>query len=176
MTRFIYIIITSILLSSCLNSDNDRKASHLDSLINEYKNLDTLVHRMEYEKAENLYKDYKHLSEESQELLNNFNPKKIKNLKFTSDLKIIKRSIKPYLETHKNLSKKIPKNIKELKNLQTDIEHNIYTDEEISLFLKQEKEHLLKIQENLNVVSVKFQNVEQRIIKIKNKIQDLKHD
>ena len=75
----------------------------------------------------------------SRTALDNLNPNDIKDVTFINKLKLLKRSLKPYIKTNQNLTKKIPNNIQELKHLKNDISKNVYDKSEVNNFIAKEK-------------------------------------
>ena len=128
-----------MLLSACSRSYFNEEIATVDSLIIEYNQLKIEVDSMNFEEAKLQYNEYELLMRKSRSALNNLNPNDIKNVTFINKLKLLKRSLKPYIKTNQNLTKNIPKNIQELRHLKNDISNNMYDKSEVDNFIAKEK-------------------------------------
>lgn len=128
-----------MLLSSCSHSSFNEDIAAVDSLIIEYNQLNIVVDSMKFDKAKIQYNEYELLMRKFRNMSDNLNPNDIKNATFINKLKLLKRSLKPYIKTYQNLSKNIPKNIQELKHLKNDISNNVYDKSEVYNFIMKEK-------------------------------------
>ena len=128
-----------MLLSACSRSSLNKELTNIDSLITEYNQLKILVDSMNFNKAKLQYNEYELLMRKSRTSLENLKPNEIKDAEFINKLKLLKRSLKPYIKTHQNLTKNIPNNIQELKHLQNDISNNVYDRLESHNFISKEK-------------------------------------
>ena len=93
---------------------------------------------MNFDEAKLQYNEYELLMRKSRTALDNLNPNDIKDVKFINKLKLLKRSLKPYIKTNQNLTKNIPRNIQELKHLKNDISNNVYDKSEVDNFIAKE--------------------------------------
>ena len=128
-----------MLLSACSRSSFNEEIATVDSLITEYNQLKIEVDSMNFEEAKLQYNEYELLMRKSRTALDNLNPNDIKDVTFINKLKLLKRSLKPYIKTNQNLTKKIPRNIQELKHLKNDISNNVYDKSEVDNFIAKEK-------------------------------------
>ena len=128
-----------MLLSACSRSSFNKELATVDSLITEYKQLKIEVDSMNFDEAKLQYNEYELLIRKSRTALDNLNPNDIKDATFINKLKLLKRSLKPYIKTNQNLTKNIPRNIQELKHLKNDISNNVYDKSEVDNFLAKEK-------------------------------------
>ena len=128
-----------MLLSACSRSSFNEELATVDSLITEYNQLKIVVDSMNFDEAKLQYNEYELLMRKSRMALDNLNPNDIKDATFINKLKLLKRSLKPYIKTYQNLSKNIPKNIQELKHLKNDISNNVYEKSEVDHFIVKEK-------------------------------------
>ena len=147
MKYLVYIFTLVILLSACSHSSINEDLATVDSLITEYNQLKILVDTMNFEEAKLQYKEYELLMRKSRTALDNLKPDDIKDVAFINKLKLLKRSLKPYIKTHHNLNKNIPRNIQELKHLKNDISNNVYDKSEVYNFIAKEKLLLNDIKE-----------------------------
>ena len=128
-----------MLLSACSRSSFNEELTTVDSLITEYNQLKIEVDSMNFDEAKLQYNQYEMLLRKSRKALDNLNPNDIKDATFINKLKLLKRSLKPYIKTNQNLTKKIPRNIRELKHLKNDISNNVYDKSELDNFISKEK-------------------------------------
>ena len=128
-----------MLLSACSQSSFNKELSTIDSLITEYNQLKIEVDSMNIDEAKLQYNEYELLMRKSRTALDNLNPNDIKDATFINKLKLLKRSLKPYIKTNQNLTKNIPRNIQELKHLKNDISNNVYEKSEVDHFIVKEK-------------------------------------
>ena len=128
-----------MLLSACSRSSFNEELATVDSLITEYNQLKIVVDSMSFDEAKLQYNEYELLMRKSRTALDNLNPNDIKDAAFINKLKLLKRSLKPYIKTHQNLTKNIPRNIQELKHLKNDISNNVYDKSEAYNFIAKEK-------------------------------------
>lgn len=147
MKHLAYILTGVMLLSACSHSSFNEKINTIDSLITEYNELQILVDSMRIDDAKLLYNEYELLMRKSRATLDNLNPIDIKDAAFINKLKLLKRSLNPYIKTHQNLTKNIQENTQELKHLQSDISNNIYNKSEADNFITKEKSLLNKNKE-----------------------------
>ncbi len=129
----------AMLLLACSRSSFNEEISTVDSLIIEYNQLKIVVDSMSFEEAKLQFNEYEMLMRKSRTALDNLNPNNIKDATFINKLKVLKRSLNPYIKTHRNLTKNIPRNIQELKNLKNDISNNVYDKYETDNFIAKEK-------------------------------------
>ena len=139
MKYIVYILTGATLLSACSRSSFNKELVTVDSLITEYNQLKIEVDSMKFEEAKLQYNEYELLMRKSRTALDNLNPNDIKDVTFINKLKLLKRSLKPYIKTNQNLTKKIPNNIQELKHLKNDISKNVYDKSEVNNFIAKEK-------------------------------------
>ena len=139
MKFLVYILTLVILLSACSRSSFNKELATVDSLIIEYNQLKIEVDSMNFDKAKLQYNEYELLMRKSRTALDNLNLNDIKDAKFINKLKLLKRSLKPYIKTNQNLTKNIPRNIQELKHLKNDISNNVYDKSEVDNFIAKEK-------------------------------------
>ena len=139
MKYLVYILTGVILLSACSRSSFNKELATVDSLIIEYNQLKIEVDSMNFDEAKLQYKKYELLMRKSRTALDNLNPNDIKDATFINKLKLLKRSLKPYRKTNQNLTKNIPRNIQELKNLKNDISNNVYDKSVVDNFIAKEK-------------------------------------
>ena len=111
MKYIVYILTGATLLSACSRSSFNKELVTVDSLITEYNQLKIEVDSMNFDEAKLQYKKYELLMRKSRTALDNLNPNDIKDATFINKLKLLKRSLKPYIKTNQNLTKKIPNNI-----------------------------------------------------------------
>ena len=128
-----------MLLSACSRSSFNKELATVDSLINEYNQLKIEVDSMNFDEAKLKYNEYELLMRKTRTALDNLNPNDIKDVTFINKLKLLKRSLKPYIKTSQNLTKNIPRNIQELKHLKNDISNNVYDKPEVDNFIAKEK-------------------------------------
>ena len=128
-----------MLLSACSRSSFNEELATVDSLITEYNQLKIVVDSMNFDEAKLQYNEYELLMRKSRTALDNLNPNDIKDATFINKLKLLKRSLKPYIKTNQNLTKNIPRNIQELKHLKNDISNNVYEKSEVDHFIVKEK-------------------------------------
>lgn len=128
-----------MLLSACSRSAFNEELATVDSLITEYNQLKIVVDSMNFDEAKLQYNEYELLMRKSRTALDNLNPNDIKDATFINKLKLLKRSLKPYIKTNQNLTKNIPRNIQELKHLKNDISNNVYDKSEVDNFIAKEK-------------------------------------
>lgn len=128
-----------MLLSACSRSSFNEELATVDSLITEYNQLKIVVDSMNFDEAKLQYNEYELLMRKSRMALDNLNPNDIKDATFINKLKLLKRSLKPYIKTNQNLTKNIPRNIQELKHLKNDISNNVYEKSEVDHFIVKEK-------------------------------------
>ena len=128
-----------MLLSACSRSSFNKELATVDSLITEYKQLKIEVDSMNFDEAKLQYNEYELLMRKTRTALDKLNPNDIKDVKFINKLKLLKRSLKPYIKTNQNLNENIPRNIQELKHLKNDISNNVYDKSEVDNFLAKEK-------------------------------------
>ena len=128
-----------MLLSACSRFYFNEEIATVDSLIIEYNQLKIEVDSMNFEEAKLQYNEYELLMRKSRAALNKLNPNDIKDITFINKLKLLKRSLKPYIKTNQNLTKNIPKNIQELRRLKNDISNNVYDKSEVDNFIAKEK-------------------------------------
>lgn len=128
-----------MLISACSQSSFNKELATIDSLITEYNQLKIEVDSMNIDEAKLQYNEYELLMRKSRTALNNLNPNDIKDATFINKLKLLKRSLKPYIKTNQNLTKNIPRNIQELKHLKNDISNNVYEKSEVDHFIVKEK-------------------------------------
>ena len=128
-----------MLLSACSRSSFNKELATVDSLINEYNQLKIEVDSMNFDEAKLKYNEYELLMRKTRTALDNLNPNDIKDVTFINKLKLLKRSLKPYIKTSQNLTKNIPRNIQELKHLKNDISNNVYEKSELDHFIVKEK-------------------------------------
>ena len=140
MKYLVYMLmVVMLLLSSCSRSSFNEDIATVDSLITEYNQLKILVDSMKFDEAKLQYNEYELLMRKSRTALDKLNPNDIKDATFINKLKLLKRSLKPYIKTYHNLNKNIPKNIQELKHLKNDIFNNVYDKSEVTHFISKEK-------------------------------------
>ena len=139
MKHLVYTLTLAILLSGCYRSSFNEEITSVDSLITEYNLLKIVVDSMNFDEAKLQYNEYESLMRKSRMALENLNPKDIKDATFINKLKLLKRSLNPYIKTHRNLTKNIPRNIQELKHLKNDISNNAYDKSEVNNFIAKEK-------------------------------------
>ena len=128
-----------MLLSACSHSSFNEELTTIDSLITEYNQLKVVVDSMNFDEAKLQYNEYELLMTKSRTALENLDRKDIKDVAFINKLKLLKRSLNPYIKTHQNLAKNIPRNIQELKRLQNDISNNVYNKSKADNFITKEK-------------------------------------
>ena len=128
-----------MLLSACSRSSFNEELATVDSLITEYNQLKIVVDSMNFDEAKLQYNEYELLMRKSRTALDNLNPNDIKDATFINKLKLLKRSLKPYIKTNQNLTKNIPRNIQELNHLKNDISNNVYDKSEVDNFIAKEK-------------------------------------
>ena len=134
-----YILTGVMLLSACSRSSFNKELATVDSLITEYNQLKIEVDSMNIDEAKLQYNQYELLVKKTRTALDNLNQNDIKDATFINKLKLLKRSLKPYIKTNQNLTKNIPRNIQELKHLKNDISNNVYDKSEVDNFLAKEK-------------------------------------
>ena len=139
MKYLVYILTGVILLSACSRSSFNKELATVDSLITEYNQLKIEVDSMNFDEAKLQYNEYELLMRKSRKALDNINLNDIKDATFINKLKLLKRSLKPYIKTNQNLTKNIPRNIQELKHLKNDISNNVYDKSEVDNFIAKEK-------------------------------------
>ena len=139
MKYLVYILSGVILLSACSRSSFNKELATVDSLIIGYNQLKIEVDSMNFDEAKLQYNEYELLMRKSRKALDNINLNDIKDATFINKLKLLKRSLKPYIKTNQNLTKNIPRNIQELKHLKNDISNNVYDKSEVDNFIAKEK-------------------------------------
>lgn len=174
MKKILFVISLIIIFSNCSVSQYDYNIKSIDSLIVKYEKLHTSIINMKVTTAEIQYEEYKNLEKESKQTLEEYNIENIKDLKFITDLKKLKRYIKPYMVAHKKLPIKIKKNIEELESLKSDIKNKKYQEKEIKKYLNEERKLFLNQKNNFISLNKNFEECNVLLVNIEKQIQDLK--
>ena len=145
MKYLVYILSAVMLLSACSRSSFNEELSTVDSLITEYNQLTILIDSMPIKKVKEYFIDYNNFFDDTKKQIVKIEKKDLEDLSFIDHFKGVKKGFKNFDKKQAKLQKKINRNITELNNLKTDLEHNIHTKQLIKSYIQEERKELLQL-------------------------------
>ena len=134
-----------MLLSACSRSSFNEELATVDSLITEYNQLKIVVDSMPIKNVKEYFIDYNDFFEETKKQIVKIETKDLKDLSFMDAFKGVKKGFKNFDKKQAKLQKQINRNITELNNLKTDLEHNIHTKQLTKSYIQEERKELLQL-------------------------------
>lgn len=135
----IYLLIISALLMACSNPKMDAEKQTINQLQSQYDSLLLEANAIDIQSAGKNIKKYKEVITYAQEKLDSSNKPSMETMNFLNDLKLTRRPFKNAANTKKTLSSSIIENKKQLQNLNNDLKRSVFSKQELSNILEQEK-------------------------------------
>lgn len=146
----IHLLIISGLLMACSNQKMDIEKQTINQLQSQYDSLLLVTEAIDIRSASNNLKKYKEAIELAREKIDGSKKPSLETMNFVNNLKLTRRPFKNAAATKKSLASSIIENKKQLQNLYNDFKQSVFSEQELSNILEQEKTLL---QENIQKVT-----------------------
>ena len=134
-----HLVFISALLMACSNPKMHAEIELISQMQNQYDSLLIVANAIDIQSAGKNLKKYKEVITYAQEKIDGSSKPSMKTMNFLNDLKLTRRPFKNAATTKKSLSSSIIENKKQLQNLNNDLKRSVFSKQELSNILEQEK-------------------------------------
>ena len=145
-----YLLIISALLMACSNPKMDAEKQTINQLQSQYDSLLVVTKAIDIQSASDNLKKYKEAIKLAREKIDGSSKPSMETMNFLNNLKLTRRPFKNAATTKKSLASSIIENKKQLQNLNNDLKRSVFSKQELSNILEQEKSFLQKNIQKVN--------------------------